>query len=201
MMKLKQAIDISALTYRSTEEELRLSELLGETQELNLQVKAAMAADSSNRPPPELALLEQKADAHERPLWEQDIGYNIEEPQDLLEDSYEPPGTGPDDSYYFATDGSIDEAAGKGGYSSVTPHSVDGWEVNSSGACSARGQGVSCYGAEPVAIDTCELMAVVDILENGPRHHLTLLVDVSYIMFGFHSHLSGLRRQLIEPSG
>ena len=140
--------------------------------------------------------MEQKADAHERPLWEQDTDLNIEEPQDLLEDNYEPPpfrpwgsnaeippGTGPDDSYYFATDGSIDEAAGKGGYSSVTPHSVDGWEVDSSGAYSARAQGVSCYGAEPVAIDTCELMAVVDILENGPRHHLTLLVDASYIMF------------------
>jgi hypothetical protein len=117
MMTLKQAIDISALTYRSTEEELRLNELLSETQELNLQVKVAMAADIGRRPLTELAPVEQKADAHERPLLEQDIDHNFEEPQELLEVSYEfppfrpwgsnseiPPGAGPDGSYYFATD-------------------------------------------------------------------------------------------------
>ena len=29
-------------------------------------------------------------------------------------------------------------------------------------------------------MDTCKLMAVVDVLENGPRDNLTLLVDANY---------------------
>ena len=39
-----------------------------------------------------------------------------------------------------------------------------------------------------------KLMAVVDVLENRPRANLTLLVDASYIIIGFHAHESGLRR-------
>ena len=105
-----------------------------------------------------------------------------------------PPGAGPEDSYFFATDGSVDRAARRGGYSSVTPHSVEGWEKTGDDHFYSREQGVSCYGSEPVAVDTCELLAVVDVLEHGPRANLTLLVDASYIMFGFHSHESGLRR-------
>jgi hypothetical protein len=45
-------------------------------------------------------------------------------------------------------------------------------------------------------VDTCELMAVVDVLENAPQENLTLLVDASYIMFRFSAHSSGLRRQI-----
>ena len=45
-------------------------------------------------------------------------------------------------------------------------------------------------------MDTCKLMAVVDVLENAPQENLTLLVDASYIMFGFNAHPSGLRRQI-----
>ena len=105
-----------------------------------------------------------------------------------------PPGAGPEDSFFFATDGSVDRAARRGGYSSVTPHSVEGWEKTGDDHFYSREQGVSCYGSEPVAVDTCELLAVVDVLEHGPRANLTLLVDASYIMFGFHSHESGLRR-------
>jgi hypothetical protein len=75
-----------------------------------------------------------------------------------------PPGSGPDDSLFFATDGSVDETNGKGGYSSVTPHPLHGWTRDISGTFSSREQVVSCYGAEKVAVDTFELMAVVDVL-------------------------------------
>jgi hypothetical protein len=97
-----------------------------------------------------------------------------------------PPGAGPEDSFFFATDGSVDRAARRGGYSSVTPHRVEGWKKVRDDHFYSREQGVSCYGSEPVAVDTCELLAVVDVLEHGPRANLTLLVDASYIMFGFH---------------
>jgi hypothetical protein len=107
-----------------------------------------------------------------------------------------PPGLGPMDSYFFATDGSVDEEVGRGGYASVTPHTIDGWSPHPSGKYSSRSKGVACYGAEAIAVDTCELMAVVDVLENGPQANLTLLVDASYIMFGFNAHPSGIRRQV-----
>ena len=100
------------------------------------------------------------------------------------------------DSYFFATDGSVDEEVGRGGYASVTPHTIDGWSPHPSGKYSSRSKGVACYGAEAIAVDTCELMAVVDVLENGPQANLTLLVDASYIMFGFNAHPSGIRRQV-----
>jgi hypothetical protein len=107
-----------------------------------------------------------------------------------------PPGLGPMDSYFFATEGSVDEEIGRGGYSPVTPHAVEGWTPHPSGQYFSKSKGVGCYGAEAIAVGTCELMAVVYVLENGPQANLTLLVDASYIMFGFNAHPSGIRRQV-----
>jgi hypothetical protein len=63
MMKLKKAIDLSALTHKSTEEELRLNALLSQTHDLNLQVKVAMAADTGRRLLTEPARVEQKTES------------------------------------------------------------------------------------------------------------------------------------------
>ena len=93
------------------------------------------------------------------PPWELDAGLLMEEeiPEEpVVEDvppplhhwlltSEIPPGSGPDDSLFFATDGSVDEGKGTGGYSSVTPHTLEGWSFDPSGKYSSRERGVSCY--------------------------------------------------------
>jgi hypothetical protein len=57
-----------------------------------------------------------------------------------------PPGAGSEDSFFFATDGSVDREVRRGGYSSVTPHSVEGWKKAGDDRFYSREQGVSCYG-------------------------------------------------------
>jgi hypothetical protein len=94
----------------------------------------------------------------------------------------------------------VDRAARRGGYSSVTPHSVEGWRIDEGGQFHARERGVSCYGSELVAVDTCEFMAVVDVLENGPRANLTLLVDASYIMLPERETFMNGSQMVIFPS-
>ena len=194
-----------------------LQSLLDSIQEVRDEVRDLTPPDATNI----LAAATQSVPGNVLPLWEIDAdlqgaeessidSLTVEETavampsvEDLPPPLHEwlfapdiPPGSGPDDSLFFATDGSVDETNGKGGYSSVTPHPLHGWTRDISGTFSSREQGVTCYGAEKVAVDTCELMAVVDVLENAPQENLTLLVDASYIMFGFNAHSSGLRRQI-----
>jgi hypothetical protein len=47
-----------------------------------------------------------------------------------------------------------------------------------------RGKGVRVLGAEPVAIDSMELLALVDLLENAPHMSTLIYVDASYILHG-----------------
>ena len=71
---------------------------------------------------------------------------------------------------FFATDGSVKE--GCGSYASVTPHRTAHWtqhgrrEPGSNSLFYARSGGRTQYGAEAVAIDAMELMAVVDTSLN-----------------------------------
>ena len=202
MQTLKAAIMI---VHHSTPSD-QLQNLLELITNLRNEVKELTTQETLNRLTPQAL---PSADST-LPLWELDACPLMEEevPEEPLVEEVPPPlhhwiltsdippGPGPDDSLFFATDGSVDESKGKGGYSSVTPHTLEGWAIDVSGKYSSKERGVSCYGAEKVAVDTCELMAVVDVLENAPQENLTLLVDASYIMYGFHAHPSGLRRQI-----
>ena len=90
------------------------------------------------------------------------------------------------DVLIFATDGSVDRDHGApiGGYASVTPHPLPGWTLNPSKEFFFRGKGVRVLGAEPVAIDSMELLALVDLLENAPYMSTLVYVDASYILHG-----------------
>ena len=90
------------------------------------------------------------------------------------------------DKLIFATDGSVDRDHGApiGGYASVTPHPLPGWTLNPSKEFFFRGKGVRVLGAEPVAIDSMELLALVDLLENAPYMSTLVYVDASYILHG-----------------
>ena len=90
------------------------------------------------------------------------------------------------DVLIFATDGSVDRDHGApiGGYASVTPHPLPGWTLNPSKEFFFRGKGVRVLGAEPIAIDSMELLALVDLLENAPHMSTLIYVDASYILHG-----------------
>jgi hypothetical protein len=73
----------------------------------------------------------------------------------------------------------------------VSPHPIPGWKphqrTRSDGhtyTVWSTGGKVTRYGAEPVAIDLCELMAIVLLAENGPRCTTLIYTDASYVLKG-----------------
>jgi hypothetical protein len=92
-----------------------------------------------------------------------------------------------DPALVFFSDGSVDPRARggpKGGYASVVSVPLPGWGVTDGNpGVFSRGQPVSVYGAEEVAIDLMEIMAVVNILEFAPDEDLVIYVDASYVLF------------------
>ena len=64
---------------------------------------------------------------------------------------------------------------------------------SSKGAYSTRSKAYKCLGSEPLSIGTMELLAVVDLLENGPDNNLVVLTDSAYIMLGMNRHSLGIR--------
>jgi hypothetical protein len=69
-------------------------------------------------------------------------------------------------SFFFATDGSV--KFGEGGFASVSIQFVAGWELHKSGKYYFKRSRWKRMGDEPLAISTMELLAVVQVLEDGP---------------------------------
>lgn len=86
----------------------------------------------------------------------------------------------------FATDGTMDRDHGApiGGFASVTPHPLSGLTLNPTKEFFFRGKGVRVVGAEPVAIDSMELLTLVDLLENGPFITTLIYIEASYVLHG-----------------
>lgn len=113
------------------------------------------------------------------------------------DDTVPPPRHWPyERSLMFFTDGSLNHRTvpSKGGYCSVTPHSIPNWEKVDGQPFSRRSGGVSIFGAEDVSIGTMELMAILDIAENAPKEHIRVYVDASYILNGLKNRSVQQRR-------
>ena len=110
--------------------------------------------------------------------------------------SFENPPTPTTDKPHivFFTDGSIKLRRGTphGGHSSITLYDVPGWprstvRIRPKGTDSYPlqiGRRLSAYlvlGDEPVAVDTMELAALLDIAENAPMIDIVVYVDPTYI--------------------
>jgi hypothetical protein len=67
---------------------------------------------------------------------------------------------------------------------SVSPHPLPGWTLDPTKRFYVRGKGVKVFRAELVSIDTMELLAVVDALEQLPPLDARFYVDASYILYG-----------------
>ena len=100
---------------------------------------------------------------------------------------------GPSPPLVFFTDGSVVNAmrSPTGGFSIVTPHPIPGWTPRpktrpdgSPYTVWGTGGKITRYGAEPVAIDLCELMAIVLLAEEGPPSPVVVYTDASYILKG-----------------
>jgi ribonuclease HI len=77
------------------------------------------------------------------------------------------------------TDGSL-LSGGKGGYAAISFTHIDGWGPLRSGAWGV-GSGASRVGAEPLSIDTLELLAAIAAMEHAPDWDLVIYHDASYI--------------------
>ena len=95
-------------------------------------------------------------------------------------------------AFFFATDGSV--KFGEGGCASVSPQFVAGWERHKSGKYFFKRSRWKAMGEEPLAISTMELLAVVQVLEDGPRNNLVILTDSAYVMMGISRHSPGPRK-------
>ena len=95
-------------------------------------------------------------------------------------------------AFFFATDGSV--KFGEGGCASVSPQFVAGWERHKSGKYYFKRSRWRRIGDEPLAISTMELLAVVQVLEDGPSNNLVILTDSAYVMMGISRHSLGPRR-------
>ena len=88
-----------------------------------------------------------------------------------------------------------------GGYAAVSPQPLPGWteitekrEDGTDYQVFCRGRKVVRYGAEEVSIDLCELMALVEILEEAPMAPLVIYTDASYVCKGFAAPPRSQRR-------
>jgi hypothetical protein len=80
-----------------------------------------------------------------------------------------------------------------GGFALVTPHFLPGWTLDSTKEFFFRGKGVRILGAEQVAIDSMELLTLVDLLENAPFITTLVYVDASYVLHGASRRRSNTR--------
>ena len=83
----------------------------------------------------------------------------------------------PDDTYSYESDSS--EPLG----STHTPQ-PNGWRQSSLGTWSTLSRSYECYGAEPISIDTMELMAIVELAENPPQQDILVYTDSAYVLKG-----------------
>ena len=107
----------------------------------------------------------------------------------------------------FFTDGSVDPLTQRGAYAVIGPPPSDmppaapqgnhaKWRTTALRHITFLSAAFARLGAEPISIDTMELMAILALARNAPANDVLVYTDSSYVVKGCRRHGLSARRQI-----